>query len=284
MNKEQLKQLFEENHLSRIWEIAAPKIKNGIRITLNKKNEEHLPLGQSKIGGLPDLPTNMNWFTAESIPMSFIAQINLAELHHLDLENKLPATGMLYFFYDASQETWGYDPEDKEKSKVYHYKGAVSTLERKEKPELLEDWAFFDAASLTYSSAYEVPDYQSSLMEEVNLSDEEYDSYYNLNEDLNEGNVNKVLGHSNNIQGGMEYECELVSNGFYCGDATAYEDPKAQTLKDNSGNWNLLLQIDSNEEECGMMWGDSGRLYFWIKDADLKEEKFENSWLILQCC
>ena len=47
-------------------------------------------------------------------------------------------------------------------------------------------------------------------------------------------------------------------------------------------DWRLLLQIDS-DENCEMMWGDVGRIYFWIKTEDLKNRDFEKVWLILQC-
>ena len=81
----------------------------------------------------------------------------------------------------------------------------------------------------------------------------------------------------------MELECELVTNGLYCGDETGYNVPKAKGLQKNKDNWTLLLQVDSNYEEAGMIWGDAGRLYFWIKKEDLKNKKFDKCWLISQC-
>jgi uncharacterized protein YwqG len=80
----------------------------------------------------------------------------------------------------------------------------------------------------------------------------------------------------------MEEECELVTNGIYCGDASGYNDPRVKSLEPNAKNWKLLLQIDSNDEN-DMMWGDCGRLYFWIKKDDLFNKNFNNSWVILQC-
>ncbi len=80
----------------------------------------------------------------------------------------------------------------------------------------------------------------------------------------------------------MELECELVTNGLYCGDPSGYNDPKAKTLEPNAKKWRLLLQIDSNEEN-EMMWGDVGRLYFWIKKDDLINKNFDKSWFSLQC-
>jgi uncharacterized protein YwqG len=43
----------------------------------------------------------------------------------------------------------------------------------------------------------------------------------------------------------------------------------------------LLLQVDS--DDVGMMWGDGGRLYFWIREQDARRADFSNVWMILQC-
>jgi uncharacterized protein YwqG len=32
-----------------------------------------------------------------------------------------------------------------------------------------------------------------------------------------------------------------------------------------------------------MMWGDVGRLYYWIKHDDLVARNWDLTWLILQC-
>ena len=46
----------------------------------------------------------------------------------------------------------------------------------------------------------------------------------------------------------------------------------------------LLLQLDSNEESGGSwMWGDCGRLFFWIKPEDLAARRFDSVKLILEC-
>ena len=93
----------------------------------------------------------------------------------------------------------------------------------------------------------------------------------------------KLLGHSENIQGDMELECQLVTNGLYCGDPSGYQDPRAAALIAGAADWVLLLQIDSDEDNCGMMWGDSGRIYLWIRREDLQARRFAQAHLILQC-
>lgn len=69
-------------------------------------------IGTSRLGGLPDLPDEIEWPTWNDVPLAFIAQINLAEAEPFDLEGCLPKSGMLYFFYEAARQTWGYDPKD----------------------------------------------------------------------------------------------------------------------------------------------------------------------------
>nr|WP_315063210.1 DUF1963 domain-containing protein [uncultured Campylobacter sp.] len=32
-----------------------------------------------------------------------------------------------------------------------------------------------------------------------------------------------------------------------------------------------------------MMWCDCGKIYLWIRKSDLRERKFDKSWLVLQC-
>jgi uncharacterized protein YwqG len=81
----------------------------------------------------------------------------------------------------------------------------------------------------------------------------------------------------------MQLECQLASNGIYTGDSSRYNAPKAKQLEKGAGDWQLLLQIDSDAKVLGTMWGDVGRVYFWIREQDLKKRDFSNVWLILQC-
>jgi uncharacterized protein YwqG len=61
-----------------------------------------------------------------------------------------------------------------------------------------------------------------------------------------------------------------------------YHDPKAKELESGRNDWILLLQLDS-DDDTGMMWGDVGMLYFWIRKSDLIIHDFSNVWMILQC-
>jgi uncharacterized protein YwqG len=57
---------------------------------------------------------------------------------------------------------------------------------------------------------------------------------------------------------------------------------RAKELEKNAHEWWLLLQVDS-DDRASMMWADLGRVYFWIREEDLRERRFERAWAILQC-
>jgi uncharacterized protein YwqG len=85
--------------------------------------ENGLAIGRTKIGGSPDLPDGLAWPVFHSKHLAFIAQINLAEISGYDTGKSLPGAGIWYFFYDAVQEAWGYDPDDLGSWKVIYYDG-----------------------------------------------------------------------------------------------------------------------------------------------------------------
>lgn len=185
------------------------------------------------------------------------------------------------FYIFSTQENkkfGGFDHKDKNKFKVIYWNGDILNLKRTEFPNDLPEHSRFKPCSVDIKSEVSLPSYGHEVYED--FADGEDDKFWE--EVYNDGNLNKLLGYSDNIQNEMELECELVTNGLYCGDPSGYNDPRAKALEPNAKNWRLLLQIDSNEEN-EMMWGDCGRLYFWIKKDDLLNKQFDKSWFSLQC-
>lgn len=85
------------------------------------------------------------------------------------------------------------------------------------------------------------------------------------------------------LQGEMDRECQLVTHGIYCGSPEGYQSAEAERLKAGVRDWMMLLQLDSDDDGPGWMWGDAGCLYYWIRKQDLAERRFDKIWTILQC-
>lgn len=278
MTRERWKNDFESAGLVDSWPSFEPLLRNEIAFA-NPTPDNQVTIGQTKIGGEPDLPKTQKWFTDNNgKSLSFVAQVNLSQVGRLDADRLLPEKGILYFFYSATQESWGFDPKDADQFKVYYFAGDVGELERKSFPEDLPQEARFTSCRVALEQSVSLPDWESNEVAQI-LSEDELDNYTEM---MPVGAEAKLLGYSNNVQGPMEEQCTLVTQGIYTGDSKGYTAAQAKKLRKEAPPWRLLFQLGSIDE-AGMMWGDSGKLYFWISEPDLAARRFEKSWCILQC-
>jgi uncharacterized protein YwqG len=278
-----LREKLTQSGLSRVAKELELATLEATRLITQPADEGSLSLGVTKIGGEPDLPSGTLWPTWKDSPLSFIAQLNLEELHHIS-KTPLPPSGLLSFFYDAEQKTWGFDPEDLGSWRVI-YSSDLSSLRRFKFPAALTSNAHYDSCKVDFLKTSTLAPYESRVVERLHLSVEEADDYGDIwvetQQEL-EGPRHQVLGHPHPIQGEMQLECQLVSHGIYCGDSDGYNDPRSAALEKGADDWQLLLQIDS-DDNAGMMWGDTGMLYFWIQKQALERQEFHKVWVVLQC-
>lgn len=287
---EKLKKGLKEFGLAHKAEELLPLAKESIRMMVNQIPEEKIQIGGSKVGGCPDVPSNFSWpHTNDNRPLYFLCQLNLAQIKAYDTNSLLPADGLLSFFYDAVEQPWGYDPKDYDGFKVFFFSQETSSLNRKEIPVSLYEHGNIDGAALQFKNEMTLPSWDSpySMYLEEILSEEEADSYRDfeyewMEEDDLSTATHRIDGYPDAIQGDMYLECQLVTNGLYCGDSTGYNDPLRKELEAGATDWRLLLQFDT-EDDLGLMWGDSGRLYFWIREEDCKNKQFDKAWVVLQC-
>ncbi len=238
----------------------------------------------SKIGGLPNLPEAFAWPHWKGTPLAFLCQLDLSALPPESSLPESPRTGCLYFFYDQEQSTWGFDPKDKGSWRVLYVPDNVRDCPQREAPERLKKGAIYREKPVMFSLFQTYPDWQDSRVDSLGLTNKQSDEYITLCSSVfAEGPLHHLFGYPSPVQGNdMDLECQLVSNGLYCGDRSGYEDHRAKELEPGKADWTLLLQLDT-DDETQMMWGDGGMLYFWIRNDDLKAGHFENCWMILQC-
>ena len=77
-----------------------------------------------------------------------------------------------------------------------------------------------------------------------------------------------------NVMNSMRYFChQMLGYPLYIQD------------EDMAPGQTLLLQIDTDEEDDGpcWMWGDCGRLFFWIRPKDLAARRFDRIMFVLEC-
>lgn len=205
---------------------------------------EKLPLGASRIGGLPDLPPGFPWPTSSGKKLPFIAQFQLSELPASE-GIQLPRDGHLYFFAEYSDLV---DQKGRFGScRVFLHRGSPSQLVRDQscrfrrnsragdEVEVFELFpiATFDPRPIDRDAPHEDLDDPRTLGW---LWGEPSDSY------------NLSPGDCANIQ---------LQNG---------------------DDWINLLAVES---VGSMQWSDCGDLYFLIQRSSLTNLDFSNTVMVI---
>ena len=239
--------------------------------------------GFSQVGGKPTLPAGFEWPAWNGKPLNFLCQIDLKAIPADADIGPLPRIGYLFFFFSAEQETWGFDPKDIGSWRVFYFEKLENAAEASCPPTLPKQHVY-DAVHVMFKSVLTYPDSEDERVDRLQLSDAEREAYLDLGHSVFEGKpAHHLLGHPGPVQNNdMDLECQLVSHGVYCGDESGYKSPRRAELEKGKADWLLLLQLDS-DDDADMMWGDAGRLYFWINKNDLVRRDFSKVWMILQC-
>lgn len=231
----------------------------------------------SYFGGVPALPRGVAWPMKGGKPLSFLACVDLSSLSNALSQPWLPSSGRLLFFYDTQNQPWGFDPKDRGGWAVV-LAGDEHLRQSAPLGESLPRHPIEFRRFNTY------PSFERPEVEALALDDAESDKLTEL-ADSSYGGLprHQVGGFPSPIQGdAMELECQLVSNGVYCGEPSEDDSPETRALEGGAKDWRLLLQVDS-DDDLGVTWGDLGSLYFWIRESDARSGRFDHCWVVLQC-
>ncbi|MEM9379495.1 MAG: YwqG family protein [Planctomycetota bacterium] len=232
---------------------------------------EELPLGASRLGGLPDLPRSIQWPTqrfTERVglfkkrdvvregPLDFLAQIRCEDVPKGSVPGAFPDHGVLYAFYDAVHVPWDVPACDGREALLLHCVD-VDDLVRREPPD--PGRPTFPACVVEVTPGWTLPD------EDLPLPAADEDACEAYFEEL----LPRVQGREEEPSHRLFGEAQWI---------------QSNALESHPGE-RLLLQIDSDsgKDGPGWMWGDAGTLYFLIHDADLGAGRFSLARLVLQC-
>jgi uncharacterized protein YwqG len=223
--------------------------------------------------GLRDIAAKMREnLPAGPTPLTFLAKLDLSALADSAPLDGWPTSGTLLFFYGGG---WGYDPLEKGNCCVLYFPVEIALTEVSPPAAFAEQ--AFRRRPVGFWSEWTLPGHPRK--------DWSNDRYRTLREQFLAGRykpIHRSGGWPEEIQGDMRLECQLVTNGLYCGDASGYRDARARALEKGATDWKLLLQVDS-DDAVEWMWGDVGRVYFWARQQDILARDFESAWAIQQC-
>ena len=234
--------------------------------------------GNSRLGGIPDLATP--WPRYEGRPLGCVAQLDLEEMKAAGGPDWLPATGRLIFFYELEHGSWGIEGKDAGSAIVIYETG--DQAQAIVAGDLPED-ARFPSYPVRFTAATSLPSESRLEVDWKRLTKAEHLAVEAAVEALQPpGPVHQVGGYPQSVQGDdMEVQCQSVTEGLYLGDRGGSKT--SERMSSSAADWRLLLQLDT-DNDAGMMWGDTGVLYFWIREQDARAKDFSRVWMILQCC
>jgi len=227
-----------------------------------------LRITTSRLGGMPHAPTDWSWPLCRTEPLFFLGQINCAELQGLSTAEKLPPSGLLAFFADHDAVNGRTDFYE-ESFAVYHWTDLDRLVPAKPPIELLK---MFPLCALAFRAMIEFPDPTSRCIKDLNWDDDDESAHYELR--------GAIRNH-----GVPEPSWDRISYSKLLGwpDWVQYESERMKE-SDKSDGLNLLLQLDTyTDGKKWVEWGDAGRLYFLIRDADLAARRFDRCAFEMQC-
>ena len=257
---------------------------------------ESTQTAQGFFGGVPRMPIGMEWPRNKVGPLGFLCQFDLGHLPNNGSGAGGLTTGSLLFFYDFLAQPWGMVVEDLDSWAVLYSPDPMSRLKPFDPPEDIEPEIELETTGLTLQAIRPLPSLECEGMDlpdlplDVNIHWDE--AFYVIRAQAwGGGPEHQLFGKPDPIQSdGMEEECHTMllarmkaeeENGSLARrlskrTGTSLAEPMSQD------DWTLLLQLDTDDDR-GFMWGDVGRLYFFIRKQDLAACRFDRVWLKLQC-
>lgn len=309
--------VLSDPRLSRVSDSLARLAMRSIRLSATLSDESHFALGDSKLGGLPDLPIGLEWPTGRLnvppfspgairsysgvtlpadavIPLPFIAQIRLSDINTVgpqlsfngfagEGDSLLPPSGSLYFFYNTV--SYGYDWLAPANWRVFWYDGDGSGLQRLEYPSDIPEECQYQPCALTFTAEVTLPHVETCFISDrgdaggvLALTEDEWDVYSDLlYEQRANHKIHQMLGHSD------DYQPYMMESGYwrvrrqFFPEMPSMEKFALDSLQPELETGRLLLQVDA--ESNGMEFGRGGRLYFFIRSQDLAARDFSRVWV-----
>lgn len=267
-------------------------------------------------------PEEMVQYHEDGHPLSFLLQINLAQVTKLDSDEVLPQKGVLSFFFDLKDLPWGYEHAHRVAHRVYYFED-VDPLEPASPPLSLDDYYILKESFIKAESEPSIlswDDFSVPLKIEDRIASDDDDKFAILHatgklkgklskdgftpstdlkkmyyealgvlsrEMMLKPTSHQLLGHASLLSGNITEECELVSRGYSYGEAIEdIPDLEVELAAANSlSDWQLLLELELSDlgENCPQVSDDDiTRLYIYILKDDLYECNFSRTMAIIQ--
>ncbi len=263
-------ELLSSHGLSRRRDEIEAFSRPALLLKTGKANESKIALGQTKIGGQPDLPVDAEWPQfSDGRPLAFLGQINLGAVASVSKLPGLPGSGLLSFFsvfgWQVKDDADPQLPQGKYNyswTRVIYHPGEQKALQRRRTPIGLNS---FKAVKVEFVPITCFPTHtKEPAVAKLGWKRDVKDKYDDF-----------AMAYN----GARGHQLGCPARNLLLGYAD-YEQDFVKEVADE--NLQLLFQLAS-DDNAGMCWGDGGFVYFWIAPKDLARKKFDKVLTDYQC-
>jgi uncharacterized protein YwqG len=268
MTRAALETLVRDTLPSAFAAAVLPLIRPSIRLIPGVPDPSR-PLA-SRLGGIPHVPAGWTWpLDFDEEPMIFIGQFDCREFAGLDGAEALPKDGLLAFF--GHYETTVGVPADPPYAGIIQHWPAGTPMSPAAMPDAAWDRPI--EASLTMAEQWSVPHMFSLPVRAFTDELSGREMYGEITERVETDGVAPALLRTDEISQVLGW-ARLVQNDF---DEDMWgEEYDPLTCR-------LLLQVDAYHNGSDEhWWGPGGRLYFLMKEDDLRAHRWEAAMMIAQ--
>jgi hypothetical protein len=279
------------DHVDEVKALLRPSL----RLHLVEDDDDEPELGLTRLGGDPDLPPTQPWPEVDGVALTFVAQLDLAELAEYPEAHELPREGLLSFFYaPIPPDGWGIQHP----VAVLHLR-ELDALERRATPESCER---LRAYAIDFEGERQFPALESSFQFEHLRPEADVLAFYeslarqkaetppiddaalaelivSRSECDFDRPAHRLLGHPASIQGDPYLDIEMSRGWENWREGTR----EALEHRRRALGWRLLLQVDAYQDDELLLNQDGGFFYFWIPADALAVHDFARARGCLQC-
>mgnify|MGYP001799662056 CR=1 FL=1 len=242
-------------------------------------------VGQSRIGGTPDLPPSMGWPRSQygGEYLCFILQINFAQLPRFT-DSPFPSQGMLYLFVgegeDSAEQILLWQGDDSLQPDSLQ-PDSVQPLEQPSWEEMATDWyEGLVPHTLSFDLLPDIPRWATddfyALCNNFDISEEPLDD---MARELSRNYVGKLLGHVAGIGHDPRSAAYVVRE---VNPQWLYDYEKRKTLDmRNAQRWCNLLSVNSSKA-VDLWFGDAGYLQVLVHESDLPGMNLSRAYINLE--
>ncbi|MEM9089304.1 MAG: YwqG family protein [Cyanobacteria bacterium P01_F01_bin.53] len=264
MNTEPLIALIRKYNLSQHQSQILNSVRPAIFFGLEQLGQGEI--GQSRIGGVPDLPSSMRWPKSQACDryLCFILQINFAQLPRFP-QSPFPSQGMLYLFASEGEDA-------AEQVVLFEEADPLQPCPQPDLAEMMTDW-YEEVVphTLSFALAPDIPRWATNdfyvLCNDFDIDEEPLDDIARaLSKDISKNYLGKLLGHAAGIGHDPRQNAYVARD---VNPAWVYDYEKRKTLDmTHAQRWCNLLTVESNGA-ADLWFGDAGYLQVLIHDSDL---------------